>query len=200
MKEKAIEFLKFIFFLLFLPLIVNGTIAFIDQLDTLPQNLRHVFLQGILIYLIFYLFIYEFEPVYQYGQNLVMGIFRFFAPLVRVAPFVLPIFSILFLILFYFSSVFLKSEIIRGTFMFLVSLTLTMHMVFTSKSLRGQDSNAVKPNYLFAFSLIYVVNIFILSLMLDLIFPEFSFYAIFKFATQRTGQIYGTIFRQLFVP
>lgn len=198
MKDKIAIILKVVFFILLLPVVVSSTKAFIDGLNGLPSDLTEFFIRGILIYLIFHVFIYEPQPVYQYGQNIVSAIFKFFAPLVKVAPFFFPIYSLLSLILFYFGTLIFKSAAVGHWLMFFVSFTLTMHMVFTAKSLRDKDSNAVKPNYFFAMSVIYVVNIFIMALMLDLILKEFSFPTFFNATTQTTGGFYTAIFRQLF--
>ena len=192
--------LKFVFFILLLPFVVTSTIAFIRELNALPSDLVDFFVRGILIYLLIHVFIYEPQGVYQYGQNLVSAVFRFFSPLVKVAPFFLPIYSIIFLIVFYFAMLIFKSADLRHYFMFLVSFTLTMHLVFTAKALRDKDSNAIKPHYFFGISVIYSVNIFILALMFDLILVDFSFPQFFNSATQMTGQIYSAAFHQLFLP
>ena len=166
----------------------------------LPPELVTNFIRGIVVYLFLYLFLYEFQPVYQYGQNMVTVIFRFFSPLVKVAPFVLPIFSLMALVVFYFSTFIFRSKEIGYAFMFLVSFMFTMHMVSTAKALRSRDNNAAKPDYFFSISLIYAINIFILALMFDLILPDFSFPDFFKTATGMTGHIYKSAFNQLFVP
>jgi hypothetical protein len=145
-----------------------------------------------------HVFIYEPNGLYRFGQKLLADIFRFFAPLVKVAPFVLPIYSILFLVIFYFVSLVFTYEWVGNSCMFWVSFSLTMHLVFTAKNLRDSDKNAVKPHYLFSMSLIYVLDIFILALILDLVVSPFSFPEFFKSMTHTAEGIYTGIFRQLF--
>lgn len=200
MKDKIINILKFVCFILLLPVVITGTMAFIKGLDGLLYELTSFFVRGILIYLIIHVFLYEPKPVYQYGQNIMSAIFGFFAPLVKVAPFVLPIYSMIFLILFYLASLIFKSADIGHYFMFLVSFTLTMHMVFTAGALREKDKNVVKPDYLFAMSLIYVIDMSIMALMLGLILTDFSFPQFFSETTRMTGNVYHAVFFQLFVP
>ena len=199
-RGKIASILKFVFFLLILPLVVGSTIGFIKELRALPADLMDYFVNGVLVYLIIHVFIYEPQPIYQYGQRIVSAIFGFVSPLVKIAPFVLPIYSIIFLILFYFATLIFKSAQWGGYFMFLVSFTLTMHMVFTAKSLREKDSNVVKPNYFFLMSVVYLIDIFILALLLDLILVDFSFSNFFRTATGVTGSVYLAVFKQLFVP
>ena len=200
LKNKITEILKFIFFILLLPLFVASTVGFIKELENLPAGLSLFFQRGILIYLLIHLFIYEPQPLYQYGQNLVIAIFRFFAPLVKVAPFFLPIYSIVILILFYFFDLIFKSPSWENYFMFAFSFTLTMHMVFTAKALRAKDSNVVKPNYFFAMSIIYIVSVFLISLLFGLVSKDFSFPGFFDTTVAMTADVYKTIFHQLFVP
>ena len=200
MKSKITAVLKFIVFLLLLPFVVISTRAFIRELNQLPSDLQESFILGILVYLLVHIFIYEPKPIYQYGQNGVTAIFQFFSPIVKVAPFVLPIFSIIFLLLFYFAMLIFDSAKLGQGLIFLVSFTLTMHMVFTAKILRDKDSNVIKPSYFFSMSLVYSFNIFILALLFDLVLTDFSFYQFFMSSTQKTGEIYSSVFRQLFVP
>ena len=199
MGSKITNVLKFLFFVLLLPFVITSTQAFGTQLGELPGRLTEYFMNGILAYLLVHIFIYEPQPIYQYGQNLVSSVFKFFSPFVRIAPFVLPIFSFIFLILFYLASLIFKSQEIQNVLMFFVSFTLAMHMVFTAKAMRDRDTNAAKPNYFFAVSLIYSVNIFMLALAFHLILKDFSFPDFFQSATQETERIYKTVFNQLFV-
>ena len=200
MGNKIFEILKFVFFILLLPVVVASTIGFVQGLGALSKETIEFLLYGIVVYLFIHVFIYEPQPVYQYGQNLVTVIFRFFSPLVKVASFLFPIYTILLLIISYFVGLIFKSKDLGNYFMFTISATFTMHMVFTAKILRDKDSNIIKPNYFFAISLIYVINIFILAMMFNLILGEFSFIKFFSTATTLAGNVYRAVFKQLFVP
>ena len=199
-QNKIMIVLKFIFFILLLPLVITSTIGFVKELNALPLDLTEAFVRGIFIFLIIHLFIYELQIIYQYGQNLVSIIFGFFSPLVKVAPFFLPIYSIIFLIAFYFVNLIFKSPSLGNYFMLFVGFTLAMHLVFTAKVLRGKDPNAIKPNYFFAISLIYVINIFIVAVLFNLILSDFSFANFFRASTSEAADIFKAIFKQLFVP
>ncbi len=200
MGSKILSILKFVFFILLLPLAVASTTAFIQEVNHLPQETIAFLLNGIVVYLFVHLFVYEPRPVYQYGQNLVTAIFQFFAPLVKIASFLLPIYTILLLIGAYFANLIFKRNDIEHYLLFLISASFVMHMVFTAQVLRGKDSNIIKPNYLFSVSLIYVINIFIIAMMFDLILKEFSFAEFFSTATAMTAKVYKAVFNQLFVP
>ncbi len=193
-------FIKFILFVLLLPVLAATVLGFNNELSKMPQDFYATFLKGIFIYLLIHLFVVEPEPVYEYGHKIMQSIFKFVEPLVEVAPFFLPIYSLLLLVLFYFTNLFVKNDFLPYVFVFLISFTLTMHMVFTARRLREEDNNAAKASYLFFMSLIVIVNVFILAMMFNLIFQDFSFPDFFKFATEKSAAVYTRIFRQLFVP
>lgn len=176
------------------------TVAFIRQIAGLTEGQYLYFIWGMVAYLIFHFFIYEPGPVYQYGKRLVADVFRFLTPLVEVAPLVLPIYSIVFLVLFYFTSFFFKELDLSHYYLFLISFTFAMHMIFTARDLRSQDQVAFKPDYFFSIVLVYTISVVIIALMLNLIFPTFSFVEFFKKTSQVSSSIYTSAFNQLFVP
>ncbi|MDP8264712.1 MAG: hypothetical protein P9M12_04445 [Candidatus Aceula lacicola] len=200
MGTKLVQAVKFLLFLVLIPLIVGMTVAFVRQVAGLTEGQYLYFVWGMASYLILHFFVYEPEPVYRYGKSLVADVFRFLDPLVEVAPLVLPIYSIVFLILFYFTSFFFKEIDLSHYYLFLISFTFAMHMIFTARDLRAQDQMAFKPNYFFSIALVYVINVVIIALMLNLIFPTFSFVEFFKKTSQISSSMYGTTFKQLFVP
>jgi len=197
---RLVQVFKFIFFLVLIPLIVALTTGFIHELAELTRGQYQYFIWGMLSYLILHIFIYEPEPIYQYGKTLVADLFQFLSPLVKLAPVVLPIYSIVFLVLFYFTSFFFKNINLAHYYLFLISFTFSMHMIFIARELRAQDQTAFKPDYFFSITLVYVINVVIIALMLNLIFPTFSFIEFFRDVSQISRSIYYTIFHQLFVP
>jgi hypothetical protein len=158
------------------------------------------FLAGIFVYLILHLFIVEPIGFYQYGKGLVADIFKFFQPLFVIAPLVLPIYSILCLVVFYFVSFFAKKIDVSVYFLFFTSFTLMMHMVFTARDLRQQDPEALKSTYLFSMTLIYFICLILLAFMLSLSLERFSFIDFLKTASSISEGVYRVIFNQLFVP
>lgn len=181
------------------PVVIAVTMAFCQGILAFPAHERAGFALGIMVYVFVHLFVFEPKGFYGLGHRLVAEIFRFFAPLVNVAPLVIPIYTILLLIFYYFATLFSRAH---GNwscvYMFLVSFTLTMHLVFTSKSLRESGGSAAKPNYLFSMTWVYAVNLFLIAMLLDLVMADFSFPRFFTSASQTAGWIYKVIFRQLF--
>ena len=199
MRNNIFNILKFIIFVVIIPVIVATVVSFSRQLHFLPGKHMAVFNWGIVVFLIIHLLVAEWRGAYRYGQKMVSDIFRFFSPLVNVAPYLLPIYSILALIALYFLHFFRNSPPwLDRALLFAVSFTFTMHLVFTARDLREKDNNVVKPNYFFSLALIYLINIFILALLLDLVSEKFSFLDFFNEVSQITGQTYRAMWRQLF--
>lgn len=190
--------IKFFLFVLLIPLIIGMTSAFIIELKNLSRPEYHSFQLGILVYIITHFFIYEFNVPYQYGKKLVSDIVRFFEPLVKFAPLVMPIYTLLLLIVFYFTKLLSNQIHLSSYFLFLTSLSFAMHMIFTARDLRAQDTMAFKPNYLFSMAFVYALNIILITLMLHFIFRSFSFINFFQGASYIAGYIYQKSFQQLF--
>ncbi len=200
MGNKIVDVLKFIFFILLIPVTVGSSLGFLKGLQAINTTCLNSFSLGAVVFLFVYLFLLEPQGVYDYGQKIMGDIFRFFAPLVEVAPFFLPVYSLLILIAFFFASFFPNLKGYAPYFMFFISFTLMMHFVFTAKTLREKDGSVLKPNYFFEFSLIYIVNLSILASLFGLVFSDFSSAEFFSTIADVTSKVYTGIFNQLFVP
>jgi hypothetical protein len=198
--EKLLSGLKFLLFVLLLPLIFAMTTGFMNELFLLDPVQSNCFLWGIVGYLVFHLFIAEPYGMYQYGKILIGNIFKFFAPLVVVAPLVVPIFSIFFLILLYFAPYVFKNIDLSVYFLFFASFAFAMHMVFTARDLRQQDAETLKSHYFFSIALVYIVSLATMALMLHLSLSRFSFVHFIQITFHVSEEIYRAVFNQLFVP
>ncbi|MDP8265854.1 MAG: hypothetical protein P9M07_02775 [Candidatus Aceula meridiana] len=201
MVSRIIGAIKFLLFLALVPLVAGMTVAFTSQIKSLEgDGYPRYFALGILVYLITHFFVYELEVVYNYGKQLVSDMFRFFEPLVTMAPLVLPIYTIILLVVYYFLKFAHIKHEIGPYFLFLTSFTFLMHLVFTARDLRASDENPVKPNYLFSMAFVYFVNIALIALLLHSTYAGFSFVEFFQKTSQVSAHIYRTSFNQLFVP
>ena len=198
MRDTLAVILKFVVTLLLIPLVIASVISFTRALQLLPAGRWENFCAGMLLYVLLHLFVFEFRGMYQFGQKVVADLCGFFAPLVKVAPFVLPIYSIVLLVLHYLVKFFYHTESLTQIFMFLVGFTLAMHFICTAAKLREGDGNAAKLNYVFALCLILVLDIFLLSLLFGLTVKGFSFVDFFRSLAGHSGEIYRTVFKQLF--
>src|SRR5512137_1634925 len=92
---KLMSVVKLLCGLTLLAFVYAGSRGFFTKFRLADAGLQTCFWSGIVSFIICYLFIYEPAAVYRKGQNILAFVFKFFAPMVKVAPFLLPIYSII---------------------------------------------------------------------------------------------------------
>ncbi|MEW6008142.1 MAG: hypothetical protein AB1629_00690 [Candidatus Omnitrophota bacterium] len=196
--NKIVLILKFILAALAVPLIIGITIAFSKTLLSLESILQNYFLAGIIAYLILHLFIYKPVAVYKTGQGILQFLFIFFAPLVKIASYLLPIYSILITAIYFILAKLPQYKLETDTFLFFISFSFILHLVQTADALRDKQTGLERANYFFAFAIIYLIDIVLLAGMLQLIFNDFSFLEFLSQSGQESLNIYQKVFVQLF--
>lgn len=197
--NKIFDVIKLILGLCLLPFVYSATVSFLSQITYIELSLQNYFWSGVITLLLVYLFVWEPAVVYEKGHKLLEIIFSFFQPLVKVAPYLLPIYTIVVFILYLFLSVFIRQSWLIEFAMFLFGLSMSLHLVFAAKSIRSKKGDLLKSNYIFGFSFMYILNIGLISLFLNFIFREFSFVNFCNSAYSIAGSIFKAIFSQLFV-
>ncbi|MDD2751737.1 MAG: hypothetical protein PHN59_01215 [Candidatus Omnitrophica bacterium] len=197
---KLFGVIKFILGVCLLPFIYTATTAFLGEFSQIETSLQNYFWYGISSFLVIYLFIWEPTVIYAKGQRILEVIFTFFRPLVRVAPFLLPIYFIILMVAYGLVSFFNQSAEARDFFVFLFGFSMAFHLVFSAKSLRTRQEDFLKANYIFGFSFLYLVNLMLLSFLFSFIFEKFSFVHFSNLSYQAAGGIFNSVFNQLFVP
>jgi hypothetical protein len=180
-----------------IPLIIGITIGFNQRVVTLEPKTLEYFIAGIIAYLIMHLAIYKPKSFYAKGQRILQILFKFFAPLVNVAGYLLPIYSILIFVayLIFSSGYYIDLDLV----IFLIAFSFTMHLVMTAESLREKYTGLNKANYFFGFAIIYILNILMLAAALHFIFKQFSFLDFLNLSVKESWQIYAKVFNQLFM-
>jgi hypothetical protein len=197
--SKVFSVIKLILGICLLPFVYSSTISFLNELGRIEKPLQNQFWSGIISLLIIYLFIWEPAVIYSKGHKILEIIFNFFKPLLRVAPYILPIYTILVFLLYQSLSMAITSGwLIRYT-VFALGFTLALHLVFSAKSIRGKKSDFLKANYIFGFSFVYIINVILLALCLNLLFKEFSLVNFFNVSFQTAKNILAAVFNQLFL-
>jgi len=97
--KKSFGIIKFILGICLLPFVYSSSIAFLKEFGLIEKLLKDYFWQGIVTFILIYLFVWEPAKVYTKGQKLLEIIFSFFRPLVRIAPYLLPVYAIIIFIL-----------------------------------------------------------------------------------------------------
>jgi len=107
-------------------------------------------------FVLFYFFVWEPVKVYHIGQRIIEAVFRFMAPLVKVAPFALPIYTILFFCLYPLANLVFPSDQALVYLMFLAGFSIALHLVFGAKALKGKQGDFLKANlYIRVYDCVY---------------------------------------------
>ncbi len=199
LSNRAFAVIKFILGLVLLPFVFSNTISFLQQFNLIEKGLQQVFYNGIVSFLVIYLFIWEPAPVYNKGHKILELIFNFFKPLVKVAPLLLPVYTILVFALYGLLSLGISGSWLIQYTVFLVGFTLILHLTFSAKNIRHKKGDFLKGNYIFGFSFIYILNLTLVAFGFSLIFKLFSFVDFCNISYAITRNIYSVIFRQLFL-
>lgn len=197
LSNKAVAVIKFFLGIFLLPFVYTFTKAFLSEIKLIDVSLQRYLWDGILVFLLVHLFVFEPAKIYQKGQKILEVIFHFFSPLVKVAPYVLPVYTIIAFFLYLLLTLFIKSGELLNYFIFTFGFSLALHIVFSAKTLRSKQ-DFLKANYIFGFSLVFIINLILVGLFLNLIFDKFSFVNFFSNAYLEATSIFKAVFKQLF--
>jgi hypothetical protein len=199
MAERILVILKFVFAVLLLPLVIATVVALQGEIGRFDPLLQQAIFSGTLAYVLLKFFVYDFDAVYKFGQNIVGACFQFLKPVMNFAPYVIPIYTILGIIAYAIIHIMGQMEAYTGVFFAVIAFTFAMHIVLTAQDLYTKDSMAGKPDYFFAMSLIFIVDVFFMALLMSLAGKGFSFVHFFQGLSTASGDIYTAVFKQLFV-
>lgn len=218
-----LRIIKVLIGILLLPVTLAVTLAFSGQLSQIQefQGLAGYFLKGVIIYLIMHLILYKPNYFYVLGHEiahalatLVCGgrVSSFSASgrgggvlttksnfFIALFPYFFPSYTIFFWLVYLLLSVFRDVSAYVPHFLFLVGFSLTLHLVMTIDALKVKQSDIFKTGYLFSVSLIYILNILLVSFILSLVFKDFIFSSFFHSTLQRAGDVYYGIYEYLFL-
>ncbi|MCK9595306.1 MAG: hypothetical protein PHH68_06325 [Candidatus Omnitrophica bacterium] len=198
--DKVLSIFKLAVGISLLCFVYSYSMTFLKELGLADKAMQEYFWSGIGAFVVIHFFVYELSIVYNKGQKILMLVFKFFAPLVKVAPYVLPIYTIIIFCVYPLFNLFWGSKGLTGLFIALGSFSLCLHLVFGAKSLRSKQGDFLKANYIFGFSLVYILNLILLAFCLSLIVEKFSFVTYFNASFQTATHIFQAVFNQIFIP
>jgi hypothetical protein len=199
LKDGLLSVLKFFGFLLVLPLVIASVFAFQREVLSIPAGKEQWFLWGAAIFLLIFLFLYNFKDVYIFGQNIVSNLLKFYQPLSAVGGFILPLYTVLLSCLYLILNVIGITGRYEGYLILCIGFSVALHIVLTAQQMYESDGSPIKAQYLLAFGLALVVNLIIISLLLTIAIPDFSFLDFFKDLSAHTVAYYQAIYKVLFV-
>ena len=199
LSSKLFGIIKFILAIIILPLVYSSIVSFINQFTRIDQGNQQIFYNGIISFLVVYLFIWEPAAIYNKGHKLLEICFSFFKPMVNVAPFLLPIYTILFFVIYGLLALGVKAGWLIEYTLFLIGFSSILHLTFAAKAIRSKKGDFFKANYIFSLSFIAILNLTLLALGFSFIFKEFSFVNFCNVSFTIFKNIFLTVFKQLFV-
>jgi len=197
--NKVFDIIKLILGICLLPFVYSTTVAFLNQIASIDISLQNYFWAGVVTLVLVYLFVWEPTVVYERGHRLVEIIFSFFQPLVKFAPYLLPIYTIVLFILYLFLCIFIRDKWLHEWAMFLFGLSIALHLIFAAQSIRSKKGDLLKSNYIFGFSFMYIISLGLVALFLNFIFKEFSFVNFLNNGYSIASAIFQAVFSQLFM-
>jgi hypothetical protein len=184
--------------LLLLPIVIGVTAAFLGALRLTDGRVAAAFGWGAVAYLVLHILLYQPAQVFDAGKKMSEQAIGFFFPLVKVAGFCVPIFTLLSFGLYALVAAVWKRPDTLPFFVFLASFTFTMHMVFSANALKAKNAGWLKENYLLAIFTVYIVSMIIIALVFSFLAPDFDLGDFFRRCGDVAGAIYSVSFRQLF--
>jgi len=197
--NKTFSLIKIALGICMLPFVWFFAVGFLSELSIAEKPLQAYFWRGVLVFTLGYLFIWEPVGIYARGQKIMEVLFAFIKPLVRVAPYLLPIYSILCYVAFLCVAPFVKNPQLPGWLAFSLGFTLSFHLVFSSKTLRGKKEDFLRSNYMFGFGFVFILCLVILAGIISSLSANFSFIKFFNGSYNAAIGFFQAIFRQLFV-
>lgn len=197
MKQGFLTIIKFFAFLILLPLICSTVISFQIQVMALPVSKEQWFFWGMGVFVLIYLFLYNFKEVYIFGQNIVSGLLKFLGPAASLSGLVIPIYTLLTVCAGLILNIAGLTPQYGNWVVFALAFTLTMHIVLTAQQLFEADATPVKAEYLFSFGLALIVSLCFISLLIGLALPGFSLGDFYKIMSQDAWATYHKIYKAL---
>ena len=199
LSEKALRVIQFVLGFCLLPLVYSTSVAFLKEFSVIEKSLQQFFWSGVIAFLLIFLFVWELAVIHAWGQRLMEGALGFFKPLAKAAAYLLPVYALILFFAYWALTFFKQSPRLTEYFMFFFGFTMALHIVLSAYSLRTQSSDFLKGNYILGFSCIFIVNAILLSLLLSLIFIQFSFADFFNHSLAAAENIFYALFKQLFL-
>lgn len=218
-----LRIVKVLIGILLLPVAVATSLAFSGQLSQVQslEGLSGYFLKGVVIYLIMHLVLYKPNYFYVLGHEIAhamatfvcggqVGSFRVSARgggvlttksnfFIALFPYFFPTYTLFIWLAYLVVSLFRDVSAYAPHLLFLVGFSLTLHLVMTIETMKVKQSDILKSGYLFSASLIYILNVLLVSLILSIVFDDFSFPSFFHSAVDGSANSYYAIYEYLFL-
>ena len=197
--NRTADIIKLIFGICLLPFVYFLTESFLMQFSGLDSLLQSYFWAGVATLLLVHLFIWEPAIIYNRGHRLLEVVFNFFQPLVKFAPYVFPIYTLIVFMVYALLSLFIQDSWFLQYALYFLGLTFALHLIFVSRTVRSKKGDILMSNYIFSFSFIYIVDICLFSFLLSLAVKDYSFAKFVVYGFSAAAEVFKAVFNQLFL-
>lgn len=206
---------------LLIPAAIGSTAAFYNNMilvKELSVNMRF-FLWGIASYVVLHIFFYKPVYVYVLGHEAIHAATAWLFGgrvksmkvskeggsvatdksnfVIELSPYFVPVYTIIILAVYFIISA--SYKINSATFIFLIGFTLAFHLISTVEILKVKQPDIMKSGYIFSITLVYILNLAVISLVFGTLFADFEIVKYFKDVYVSSRGIYGAIIKQLFL-
>jgi len=181
MGDFIISLTKLILAILLIPVAVAFVIALNGHMDAYPLGYARQFLNGEFVFLLVFLFLYQFGAFFTMGQKIVEGMFRIISPVDKIIARMLPFYLSVTLVVFYIARVAARVDNFDKFFMFSAGFLFALHIILTAQDMQAAETAPVKPTYLFTINWVVIFSSCIAVLLLDLTMGRFEFVPYIKY-------------------
>ncbi|MBF0484455.1 MAG: hypothetical protein HQL25_07095 [Candidatus Omnitrophica bacterium] len=174
------ELFKLVLAIVLMPLVVASIVVFNEHLSILPNGLKNEVALGAFVFIMIFVFLHRLEPIYEFGQNIILKCFQFISPVNKAISCFFPFYTFLICIFYLVMNKFFKIDDYNSIGFYIFGFTLLMHVVITAQQLQNGEKPLWKPNYYFSMAFYFIVLSMVCVLMLDLALLKFSFPAFLK--------------------
>ncbi|MFH1288996.1 MAG: hypothetical protein ABII25_09935 [bacterium] len=209
--------------LLLIPFGIGSTFAFIEILSgvSILTKEHYYFLAGFGGYFLIHILLYKPLSMYVFGHELTHVLWTYVFGgnvksmrvssrggrvvvtksnfLINLAPYFFPIYTFFVFLIYWFFSFMFYAEKYFIVFLFLIGFSLAFHLALTFFAIRQRQSDIYEVGYVFSLSFIYVVNIFIIMLILKMIFPsEIKYMDFIEISCYKAKEVYSFVISVLY--
>jgi len=213
--------LKIVIPILFIPVVIASTKAFLGSLDdlSLSSNSLALLTGGFFAYPIFHIVFLKPMYIYAWGHEIVHVLATWICGgkvtsfsishaggsvtttksnlFITISPYFVPIHTIFLCFIYWILSRFCDMSQFSKVFVFLIGFTMSFHIFMTIEIMKMRQPDIVKTGQFFSLIFIYVTNLFVVQLVLSAIFRNVSIVSFAKKTWYFSKDIYLNIFDKL---
>ncbi|MFH1837235.1 MAG: hypothetical protein ABH862_03875 [Candidatus Omnitrophota bacterium] len=210
--------------LLILPVAIGTAKAFGSAISDISflNGVLHLLERGVLIYVLFHVLV--LRPVYIYvlahefvhviatwicggkivsfnvrpsGGNVVTSKTNFF---IELSPYFVPLYTIIVGMIFAVIRATGKGPVFMSEILlFLIGITLALHLVMTAEALRVQQPDIMKSGIIFSYALIFIGNLVVVIGVFSIIFADVNFMDFIRNAYSSSMEIYRAVYAKILI-